>query len=119
MKKILLDTNFIITALKFKIDLFQEIDRIFQEKYQTYILSTSINELEKLINTSKSETSRLAKLSLQLLKQKKVIILQSKGNVDNTLASKKDYIIATQDKELKERLNKVLIIRQKDHLELI
>lgn len=120
MKKILLDTNFILTALKFNIHLFEEIDRIFNEEYQIFILSTSLKELEKLINTSRGELSSRAKLSLQILKQKKVKTLISKGKVDDTLVKKKDFIIATQDKELKKRIkNKILTIRQKSHLELI
>ena len=36
MKKIILDTNFLITAIKFKVDIFTEINRICDFNYKIF-----------------------------------------------------------------------------------
>ena len=48
MKKIILDTNFIVTALKFKIDLFSELRKALDFQYEIFILDKTIDELKKL-----------------------------------------------------------------------
>ena len=115
--KILLDTNFIITCLKFKIDLFSEINRNCHFKYDIFILDESIEELKKL----------KSKLSLGLIEKFKIKIIATNENLDTDSlilkTSDKDTIVATQDKELKRRLKvkgiKVLVIRQKKYLKII
>ena len=66
--KILLDTNFIMTCLKFKIDLFSEINRNCHFKYDIFILDKSIEELKKL----------KSKLSLDLIEKFKIEIIAIK-----------------------------------------
>ncbi len=113
MKTILLDTNFLIYCAKFKIDLFSEIDRICLFAYKLAVIDKTINELEKL----RPKELNLIKKYLQ-----KFEILESKESyADNDLIelSKKGYIVATQDLELRRKLvNHVIIIRQKKYLEL-
>lgn len=114
--KIVLDTNFLISALKFKIDFLSEL-----EGNQLYIVDKTKNELEKLIKGGKAQDKQRAKIILALIKKKKFKKISSKINetVDDKLASLKDYIIATQDKELKKRIKgKKLIIRAKKKLEI-
>ena len=98
MKAIVLDTNFLVYCVKFRIDLFSEIQRICNFKYKICILDSTIKELEKI-----------------------EVINAKKENVDEELIdlSKKDCIIATQDLALKKQLKEaVIIIRQKRYLEL-
>ena len=115
MIKIILDTNFPIYLLKFKIRLEEELNRIIDQPYTLQILQSSIDELKKL-----SEKNLDAKLALQLVK-KYTIIKTKEKHPDQTLAKIKDQntIIATQDKELKTKLQTPkLIIRQKKYLEI-
>jgi len=124
MKNILLDTNFIIYALSFKIDLKQELDRITDFNYQISMLRASIDELERLINESKLFEKRLIKLALKYIGQKDLNIIDKKGHVDDLLVEMdpKTTIIATQDKALKKRLKekgfKIITIRQKKHMRI-
>jgi len=112
-KNVILDTNFLVYIFKYKIDLFSELDRICNFKYKTQILTGSIEELEKVKPTE-----------LNIIKQfiPRLNLLNSKiKNVDDELVNlSKENIIATQDKNLKKRLNgQVIIIRQKKYLILI
>lgn len=126
MKRIILDTNFLLIPAQFKIDIFSEIDRICNFKYKIYVLDKTIDELKKIIKEQKGKHKRNASLALQLLKSKKVNIIKTKQDllVDDILvkiAKKTDYI-ATQDIELKRRLkNKcnLITMRQKKFLKII
>jgi len=122
MKTIVLDTNFMITALKFNINIFNELDRISEFKYKLGVVAGTITELEKLINRGKLFEKRFANIALSLIKTKNIKIIDREGYVDEALTTlnPKDYIIATQDKELKKKLKlkgfKILIIKQKKYL---
>lgn len=123
--KIVLDTNFIVSCLGFKIDIFGELRRVCDFRYELCVMSGTIGELERLINRGKLFERRLAKLALQLIAQKELKQLSSEGaSVDEQILGldPKSDIIATQDgalrKELKEKGFKLIGIRQKQHLAL-
>ena len=112
MKPVLLDTNFIITCIKQKIDFFEE---LYLEGYQIIIPDGVINELKKLKQNS----------ILKFLEKNNFnkIILTGK-NVDNSIINyaKKnpEIFVATLDRELQKKLkNKKIIIRGKKKLEII
>ncbi len=114
MKKVILDTNFLIYCCKFKIDFLEELKRILDFDFEVYTLNIVLLELEKLKEN----------LALSLVKEKglKIMNVAIDKNVDDSLIklSKLGFIVGTQDKELKEKLNKpIIIIRQKKYLELI
>lgn len=110
--KIILDTNIILYALRFKIDIFSELERICDFPYKICILDKTLEELRD-------------KTALELLKQKNVNIIKtsSSENVDDLIVklADEDTIVVTQDKELKKRLKqkkiRVLIIRKKKYLQ--
>lgn len=112
MQTIILDTNFIATAIRFKIDVFGEIKKL--GKFQIAILDKSLEELKKLKEN---------KIALALLKKNnvKVIKTTSEKDVDSLLVelADKNTIVGTQDMELKRRLKeksvKLLVIRQKKY----
>ncbi len=112
MHTIFLDTSFLIDAVKFKVDIFSELERICDFQYEIAIVDKTLDELrgkpgEKLIK--------------DIIKKKEVYILQTSGGkyVDELLLAlkQKDLIIATQDKNLKRRLKvPIITIRQKKYL---
>lgn len=110
MKTIILDTNFLVYCAKYKIDLFSEMTRICNFQYKLVVLNKTIEELEKI----KPKELNLIKKFIE-----KFSILKSKENyVDKELIrlSKEDFIIATQDSELKKQLkHPIIIIRQKKY----
>lgn len=124
MQKVFLDTNFMISALRFKIDIEAELQRICNFRLRLCVFSGTIYELEKLINRGKLFERRLAKLALRLIEQKGLEIVESEGHVDDLLAAlnPKTAVIATQDRLLKKKLKekgfRLVTIRQKKRLAL-
>lgn len=111
MIKIIIDTNFILTALKYRMDIFKDINEIMDSNYKLFVLDKTLNELKN---------KPLGKLALDILNSKKVdIIKTNEGYVDDLIVerSDKDTIVGTQDKELKKRLRekgvKIIILRSK------
>ena len=132
MKKIIIDTNFLISMVRFKIDLFSELQRICDFKYTLCMVEGIINELEKLAETGKPKDKIAAIISLELIKKKKIKIIKTPSknkrvkNVDLlilNLIKKGNFIVATQDKELKREIRKkgvpIIALRQKKYLKLI
>ena len=114
MKKIILDTNALIYFGKFKIDFIEELKRICDFTFEVYVLNKTIDELIKLNEM----------FALELIKRKnlKILNIAEGKNVDDMLVnmSKLGYIVVTQDKELKEKLQKPFItIRQKKYLFMV
>ena len=127
MKKILLDTNFLMICAQFKVDIFAEIERICNFNYDIYILDKSIDELYNIIEKQKGKHKEAAKIALQLLKIKKIKIIKTgSGKTDDIIvecAYKKNYLVATQDKDLKRKLinqsTTVIILKQKKMLAIV
>lgn len=124
MKKIILDTNFLLIPYQFKIDIFTEIERICDFPFTLCIIDKTADELMKIIanKEAKGSDKLAAKLAVMLLAAKKIpkISTFARKSVDDLLveqSAKPNVIIATQDKELKGRLKcPVITMRGKEHL---
>jgi len=128
MKKILLDTNFLLIPYQFKVDIFTQIDRISMFQYKLYILDRALGELKNIVKGQKGKNRDSAKIALQLVVIKNVSVIKTNGNKNTDdvildIASKEDYFVATQDKDLKRRLINlgvsVIVLRQKKILAII
>ncbi|MBT3395468.1 hypothetical protein HOA59_02770 [archaeon] len=120
MKTIILDSNFLMLPFQFKIDIFSELERICEFKYEIAIIDRTIDELNDI---SKAESK--AALKLIEIKQVKLIKTDKNTIVDNLImdiVDKEKHIVATQDKELKQRLKEknipIITLRQKKYLNL-
>ena len=117
MKKVLIDTNMLLAAVQFHVDVYDQISAEF------YTLESCWQELEK-ISKKKTRAGLQARAAMILAKTKNVKkIPAKKENVDEALivAAKEDnYIVATNDRELIKALKslniRVLRLRQKKHL---
>jgi len=121
MKKVYLDTNFLIDLIRFKISL-EEIGELVNEPYQLALLNLVMKELKK-ISSSKTKESGYVKIALELLKPKNIGIVKTKEkNADRAMLSLADEsaIIATNDVELRKKLKnlgiKTIYLRSKKHL---
>ena len=123
MKKIVLDTNFLMAIFELKIDIFEEIFRASDSQYKLFVLKSTLVELESFINgplLSKRQAARLAK---KILQEREVAILDPQSEqklVDDQLVALEGYVVATVDADLKKRLKKkgvrLLTIRQKRYV---
>ena len=125
MQKIIIDTNFLLVPLQFRVDIFGEIERICNFNYKIYIFDRTIDELKGIIHLQASKHKKAAQFALKLIKLKNMGILKSKQkNVDSAiLHCQSDVVVATLDIQLKKKLlkkgNPVIILRQKKYLQLI
>jgi rRNA-processing protein FCF1 len=131
VKKIILDTNFLLIPEQFNVDIFSEIDRISNFKYKLLVFDRIIGELENITRIQRRKYSKAAKLALQLIKSKKYKIFikrtDSSKSVDNLIldfaVKEGDCIVATQDVLLKQELKKkkvpIITLTQKNYVKLI
>ena len=126
MKNIIIDTNFLMTPYKFRVDIFSEFNRVCNFNYKLFIFEQSIKELENIIKKQSGKNKKAAQFALKLIKLKNIDVIKSEQkDVDSLILDtlSKDTIIATQDILLKKELLKkgasVIILRQKKYLQLI
>jgi rRNA-processing protein FCF1 len=122
--KILLDTNFLLDVLRYKLDfsIFQELE----ENVELFMSSETLREIKSMANR-KTKEGRLAIVALKLIESQKIKIVQSlKKEVDEDLlelAKKEGFIVATNDKDLKEKLKKenvrIICLRNKKKIEVV
>lgn len=122
--EVILDTSFILSCIKGKIDFLDA------DKFGDLIIPRQvIHELEKLSKKDNSKNSENAKLALKIIKankQKIKLISLDKKFVDKGILdyvnNKKNIAVATLDKELKRKLKgktKIIVIRARKKLEMI
>ncbi|MFH0874828.1 MAG: hypothetical protein V1859_02735 [archaeon] len=140
MLRIILDTNFLFIPFSMKVDIFKEIERIILEPYELCILEGSIRELNNIIAKTSGKERDNARLALLLIKKKGIKIIsppdkqKSLYTADNSQelihldtaiveAADAETIVATQDRGLKRLLKEkgisVIVLREKQYLELI
>jgi len=119
-REIILDTNFLTAPFQLdSIDIFQEIERIFPQS-DIYTIEDAVLEAKSI------EDGRYGKLVEKLIDKKHIEVLETEGegSVDDLLVQiSQEYVIATNDKELKERLlevdAEVIHIRNESYLEVL
>ena len=137
MQKILLDTNFLLISASFNVDIFSEFNRLFHIN-KLFILDKSIIELENITLNQKGKYKQQAKIGRQMIKIYKINTIKTEKHINThkstskilsvddlivNFAIKEDYIVATQDKEIKAKLKnhnkKTITLRQKKYLIII
>ena len=127
MKQVLLDTNFIITSFKEKIDFFEKLEHM---GFRILIPKQVVNELKTIVISKKKLHFRMdAEIILKLLDKRKdsfrkIDLTKYGRNTDKRIKNFADkhrsIIIATLDKKLKKKIrNSKLIIRERKRLEII
>ena len=115
MEKVLLDTSFILSAVRNKIDIFEEL-----LGYQIIIPKQVLIELNGIAKT-KTE----AKTALKIIEKNKFEMIDLKTkNTDKGIKkyarSDKNLIIATLDDEIKKSVrNRKIVIRGKRKIEIV
>lgn len=125
MKRIILDTNFLLIPYQFKVDIFSEIRRVCSFSYGLAVIDRTLGELD--IIAKEGGKSRLAvALALSMMKSKSIAVIKTENNreADDLILeiAGSDDIVATQDalfrKRLKEKRIPLISLRSKSHLEL-
>ncbi|GEM_PF-404977 len=128
--KILIDTNFILSAIKKKMDFERLAEELIDESIDWIVPQDVLNELGNIKDRKgeKTEDKEAAALSFEILQnlKSKPKIVELSGNNPNidikiiNYVLGTDIVLATLDKGLKSKIdNKILTLRGNKSLEII
>ncbi len=120
MRKVIIDTNFILSCVKQKIDFFEYFE---SEGYKILIPKQVIKEIERITKSGKKKHFRDdASLALKILKKndfKEIDLGQNyvDAGIKKFLKENPEIFIASLDKNLTNDLEKIFIIKRKKRIE--
>jgi len=121
MKKVLLDTSFILSCIREKVDFFEWSENL---GFRIVVPSIILDELKKISITNKSSKLRgEAEFALRLIKSESYIALELKGRYADVglisyLKKNPDVAVATLDREIKKSvINRKIVLRARKKLE--
>ena len=121
MEKILLDTNFILSCIRNKIDFLEEL----QFSGRKILLPIQVvDELKTIAKKGKYKFRQEAEFALRLLEKApfEKIDLKNKyvdKGIRNFILKNPSVIVATLDKELKRKKNRSMVITKNKKIEII
>jgi len=124
MKRIILDTDFLVHCADNKVDYVEEIRRICSFNYKIFIIDRTIDELNHLIDNSRGNIVLNAKLARLIVTKKGIEKISTSSNrtVDRLILENvtNEDIVATMDAGLKQKLKKkgvqLIILRKRQFL---
>jgi len=122
MKKVWLDTNFLMLPVQFKVDLFGELERLMNEPFEVVVPSGAVGEL-RIIAARGTKDGAAARVALKIVDAGRAKVVESSGKVDDWLVEKagEGDVVCTNDLELIRRLREIKVrriqLRGKNHLD--
>jgi len=125
--KLILDANFFFIPSKFRIDIFEELASLVNQRFEPILLSTTLQELQTIAEKGSPSMRKQALLALKLAEKCRQIKVERKTGETNDdvilrIAIEWHSPVATNDRELREKLRAknipVVFLRGKRRLEL-
>jgi len=125
--KVIVDSNALFVPLQFRIDIFFELERLLNRRFDLILLSAVKRELETLARKGSPKMRREAACALMLAEKCRLIEVEkgSLVDVDDVIikaAAEWKAIVFTNDEQLRKRLRDisvpVIYVRQKSRLEI-
>ena len=125
--RVILDANFFFIPSQFNLDIFEELSKLLNQRFETILLSSTHKELQGLAESSAMKERKQAQLALILAEKCRLIPIEkaSDETYDDVIvrvATAWKSPVATNDRELRKRLRKfgvpVIFLRQKHRLAL-
>ena len=125
--KVILDSNFLFIPAKFQIDVFEDLAKLLNQRFEPVLLSSIYQELKTMAEKGAPSRRKQASLVLKLAEKCKLV------NVEKHVEETNDDVIlriailwkspvATNDRELRRKLRAraipVIYLRSKNRLEL-
>ena len=124
--KVILDSNALFVPLQFKIDIFEELEKLLNVKFELILLSPIRRELENLAENGSPKMQKNASYALKMAEKCKLVELDEKiagsspDDVIFQVAREWKSLVFTNDRELRKRLRNinvpVIYVRQKSRL---
>ena len=125
--KVILDSNFLFIPAKFQIDVFEELAKLLNQRFEPVLLSSIYQELKTMAEKGAPSRRRQASLALKLAEKCKKIdvekhLEETNDDVVLRIATLWKSPVATNDRELRRKLRvraiPVIYLRSKNRLEL-
>jgi rRNA-processing protein FCF1 len=126
--KVIMDSNALFAPLQFKIDIFDELERILNRRFELILLSSVKCELQILAENGSPKTRRMADYALKLAENFRYVRVDDEASaqdVDDMIvrtAAEWKVPVFTNDVQLRHRLRDisvpVIYVRQKSRLEI-
>jgi rRNA-processing protein FCF1 len=123
--RILVDTNFLLIPVRFKVDIFTDSSDAVNDLTEFYVSSRVLNEIRLLKEKSKPSFVKELRLAETYAGQCTLIEDPDNGEVDDSLvnlASRERMVLGTTDSELRQKARKagvkVIYLRQRNYLVL-
>jgi len=125
--KVIVDSNFLFIPSQFKIDIFEGLMTLLNQRFEPVLLSTTHQELQKMAQKGSPKLRKQATIALKLAEKCRMVeVEKSQGETNDDVifrvAAQWKCLVATNDRTLKQRLRDISIpviyLRQKSRLEL-
>jgi rRNA-processing protein FCF1 len=123
--RILVDTNFLLIPVRFKVDIFEASADAVNDITEFYVSSRVLDEIRHLKERAKPSFFRELKLAETFAGMCTFMVDPSVNDVDDSLvslASREGMVLGTSDSELRRKARaagvKVIYLRQKSYLVL-
>jgi len=125
--KVILDSNFLFVPSQFKIDIFEGMMNLLNQKYEPILLTTTLHELQRMAQKGPPKLRKQVYIALKLAEKCQLVNAERREEETNDdvivrIAAQWKCPVATNDAELKRRLRDISIpviyMRQKSLLEL-
>lgn len=125
--RVIIDTNFLFIPSEFKIDIFEALSALFNERIEPVLLSTNYDEMKRMTHEAAPKLRKQATFAQELTKKCKIVEIernQDETNDDVLLRVAESWRspVATNDGELRRKLRArripVIFMRGKKRLEL-
>jgi rRNA-processing protein FCF1 len=123
--RVVLDANFFFVPLQFRVDVFEELENLLNQRFEPIVLSSTRRELWGLAKATSTKERKQALLALKLVERCRVVSIEkglgeSYDDVIVRVAAEWKAPVATTDRELRRRLRSlglpVIFLRQKQRL---
>lgn len=125
--KIILDANFLFIPSQFRLDVFEGITNLVNQRFEPILLSTTHEELKKMAEKGKPKLSKQAAMALKLAEKCSIVDVKKSQEETNDdviirIAAEWKCPVATNDRELRRKLRSrdipVIFLRGKNRVEL-
>lgn len=124
---IILDTNFLLVPIRFRVDIFEETERVLNQLIKFAVTPSILKEIEYL--KTKANPSFLRELVfVEKIIEKCTVLNEPIIDGENTddsiirIASSQGYYVGTSDKELRRKLReagvRIVFLRQRRYLDV-
>jgi len=124
---VLLDTSILILAAAKPINLFSEIERLIPKLHKYVVLSSVLEELNKLASSGSNKYRLLARAALKIISTCEIVTVNSYTDADESIIcfaknNRGNVVVVTNDSDLKCKLREigvpVIYLRDLNHLEI-